>query len=96
MFHSVPNLFESSLYIKEWFMFYLFPKKEFQMAYWQKGLLNKTNTLWIRRENKVEKNQGSNNANYDNICLGILAAKCDNCHQFCYFHYQNEKEISRE
>lgn len=28
--------------------------------------------------------------------VGILAAKCDNCDQFCYFHYQNEKETSKE
>ena len=40
-------------------------KKEFQMAYWQKGLLNKSNTLWIKKKNKVEENS---NANYDNIC----------------------------
>lgn len=43
-------------------------KKEFQMAYWQKGLLNKSNILWIKKKNKVEENQESNNANYDNIC----------------------------
>lgn len=60
----MPNLFESNLYIKEW----LVPEKEFQMAYWQKGLLNKSNTLWIKKKNKVEENQERNNANYDNIC----------------------------